>query len=86
MQNPLENVVFQCKIALNRFRKAQKFRLRRATTQKRHIKYNSYYIDQKSAREGAEIFGDFHQLRKPPLIDSQSELRGGAFLSGIPLM
>ena len=29
---------------------------------------------------------NYHQLRKPPLIDPQSELRGGAFLSGIPLI
>ena len=38
IQNPLQNVVFQCKIALKRFTKAQNFRLRRSTGQKRHIK------------------------------------------------
>ena len=37
MQNPLEIVVFQWKIAQERVRNAKKIRLRRAATQKRHL-------------------------------------------------
>ena len=37
MQNPLEIVVFQWKIAQERVRNAKKNRLRRETTQKRHL-------------------------------------------------
>ena len=77
MQNRLKTVHKSSKFspaALNRSKTSYK-------------RYNSYHIGQKSAPKARKILGFFHQLRKPPLIDPQSELRGGvAFLSGIPLI